>query len=233
MTAVAFDEDVTNFPGLNDDQTRAFLGVCELMSTGELFVRIAHKFGLSRQTLYRYSESSEEARNFFARARLFQAHAVAEDGLSIADGTDELGLLYDELAEIHADAMEPDKRGQWLAAFHHGRVQRDKIRADSRKWYASKLAPKLYGEKLDITSNGETVKPGVVLLPAPDAQLQPPPDGMIIEQTTRVAVSTKGHDASARIADMMHDLKEGRAIGSKSNGNGHHANGSNGETPER
>ena len=30
--------------------------------------------------------------------------------------------------------------------------QRARVRVDARKWYASKLKPKVYGDKLDITS---------------------------------------------------------------------------------
>ena len=31
-------------------------------------------------------------------------------------------------------------------------VQRSRLRIDTRKWYASKLAPKKYGDKLDLTA---------------------------------------------------------------------------------
>lgn len=36
-------------------------------------------------------------------------------------------------------------------------VQRDRLKVDTRKWMAAKLAARKYGEKIDVTSNGETV----------------------------------------------------------------------------
>lgn len=32
-----------------------------------------------------------------------------------------------------------------------------RLRVDARKWFASKVAPKKYGDKTDITSNGNTI----------------------------------------------------------------------------
>lgn len=43
-------------------------------------------------------------------------------------------------------------------------IQRDKLRVDARKWMLGKMAPKKYGEKLDITSDGEKVAATVISL---------------------------------------------------------------------
>ncbi len=40
-------------------------------------------------------------------------------------------------------------------AENDGEVQRDRLRVDTRKWYLSKVMPKKYGDKLDLTSGGE------------------------------------------------------------------------------
>jgi hypothetical protein len=32
-----------------------------------------------------------------------------------------------------------------------------RLQMDARKWFASKVAPKKYGDKTDITSNGNTI----------------------------------------------------------------------------
>lgn len=39
-----------------------------------------------------------------------------------------------------------------------GDTQRDRLRIDARKWCASKLVPKKYGEKLDLNPSGGDVK---------------------------------------------------------------------------
>jgi hypothetical protein len=36
-------------------------------------------------------------------------------------------------------------------------AQLGRLQMDARKWFASKVAPKKYGEKTDITSNGNTI----------------------------------------------------------------------------
>ena len=52
-------------------------------------------------------------------------------------------LMFDELLEI-ADEKGKD-------------VMRARLRVDTRKWYLSKVLPKKFGEKVDITSKGEKV----------------------------------------------------------------------------
>ena len=49
--------------------------------------------------------------------------------------------MFEELIEI-ADEEKKD-------------VMRSRLRVDTRKWYLSKIVPKKYGEKLDLTSKGE------------------------------------------------------------------------------
>jgi hypothetical protein len=36
-------------------------------------------------------------------------------------------------------------------------IQRSKLRIDTRKWNLSKMQPKKYGEKLDLTTNNESL----------------------------------------------------------------------------
>lgn len=61
-------------------------------------------------------------------------------------------LLADEIIEI-ADHSEEDH-----TPFTGGNVvNRDKLRIESRKWIASKLKPKKYGDKLDVTTDGEKI----------------------------------------------------------------------------
>ncbi len=70
--------------------------------------------------------------------------------------------LFDELVEI-ADAEGKD-------------VIRDRLRVDTRKWYLSKVMPKKFGEKLDLTSLG--------------GKLIPPITGMIIAQENKENISS-------------------------------------------
>jgi hypothetical protein len=72
--------------------------------------------------------------------------------------------MADELNEIADDStndfMEREsKDGGTFTVLNAENVQRSRLRIDTRKWYLSKLRPKKYGEKLDITSGGESLKP--------------------------------------------------------------------------
>ena len=56
-------------------------------------------------------------------------------------------LMVEEMLDISDDDKDDEK------AFVGGNhIQRDKLKVDTRKWIASKLKPKKYGEKLDVTT---------------------------------------------------------------------------------
>ena len=77
-------------------------------------------------------------RNQYARAREAQADVLAEECVDIAD-------------ESHADSFI-DEDGKTKVNFEH--IQRDRLRVDARKWYASKLVPKKYGDKTQTELTG-------------------------------------------------------------------------------
>lgn len=56
--------------------------------------------------------------------------------------------LADQLVDI-SDSVEGDPA-------------RDRLRVDTRKWMLSKMLPKVYGDKIDVTSNGETIGKALV-----------------------------------------------------------------------
>lgn len=59
-------------------------------------------------------------------------------------------LMADEILEISDNSSNDMVSGGV-------NVQRDRLRIESRKWLASKLKPKSYGEKLDLTTKGEQI----------------------------------------------------------------------------
>ena len=70
-----------------------------------------------------------------------------------AEGIDE---IVDEALDISDDGTNDtylDDEGNRRT--DNDVLGRSKLRVDTRKWYASKLAPKLYGDKIDVTSGGE------------------------------------------------------------------------------
>jgi hypothetical protein len=86
----------------------------------------------NRAAVFRWLSKDEDFRNQYAHAREEQAEALADDIIAIAD-------QYDTAK----DALEPDL------------IQRAKLRIDSRKWVASKLKPKKYGDKIQTEVSGK------------------------------------------------------------------------------
>lgn len=71
--------------------------------------------------------------------------------------------LFDELLEIADDGTNDwvEKKGDTPGYDFNGEhYQRSRLRVDTRKWYLSKVLPKKYGDKLDLTTAGKE-------LPAP------------------------------------------------------------------
>ena len=81
-------------------------------------------------TVRRHIVNSETFCNRYARAKEEQADVMAEEIVSIADELEERDELSSEM------------------------VAAARLRVDARKWIASKLKPKKYGEKLDVDHSG-------------------------------------------------------------------------------
>lgn len=87
-----------------------------------------------------------EFAKLYARAKDAQADFLAEEILEIADdGTNDYMTITKGDMEYNVEDREV--------------TNRSKLRVDARKWIASKLKPKKYGDKTDITSGGEPLKP--------------------------------------------------------------------------
>lgn len=94
--------------------------------------KIAADIGVSWATLAAYINATPERIEQYARAREAQADKHAEDILAISD---------DGLNDTYIDA-EGNMRTD------HDVIARSRLRVDSRKWLASKMAPKKYGDKV-------------------------------------------------------------------------------------
>jgi len=86
----------------------------------------------SRDTLNQWRYDYIEFSDLYAKAKLKQADYMAEEILDIAD-------------DGSNDWME-GKEGALILNSEH--VQRSKLRIDTRKWLASKLLPKAYGDRV-------------------------------------------------------------------------------------
>ena len=93
-------------------------------------------------------ETKPEFLEQYARAREAQADKMAEDILAIAD---------EECTMVRADkhgTKDDDGEGNTEVVFDATAVARNKLRVDARKWLASKMAPKKYGDKVQAELTG-------------------------------------------------------------------------------
>jgi len=93
-------------------------------------------------TFYKWLRLHDEFAKQYARACEERTEAMSEDILDIADdgGNDWM--------EVH----KGDYEGWQL---NGEALQRSRLRVDTRKWLMSKMKPKKYGDKLDMTTNGK------------------------------------------------------------------------------
>lgn len=84
----------------------------------------------------------------YARAREAQADMMAEKIIQIAD--EEVTVVR---ANKHPGAKEDDE-GNVEVAFDSAAVARNRLRVDARKWLASRLAPKKYGDRVQNEHSG-------------------------------------------------------------------------------
>jgi len=86
-------------------------------------------------------------REQYARAREAQAHHLADELLEIVDDGKNDWMERRSEAEKGAGISTG-----WVLNGEH--VQRSRLRVDSRKWFASKVLPKIYGDKVQAELTG-------------------------------------------------------------------------------
>ena len=67
-------------------------------------------------------------------------------------------FLFDEIIEIadkQGEDVGEDENGNKV--INHNIVQRNRLQIDARKWALSKMLPKKFGDRTDITSGGEKI----------------------------------------------------------------------------
>lgn len=139
------------FPFTNELATE----ICDWISEGKTlreFCRQPGKPGYN--TVYRWIDANLEFvddlgftrqfANAMETARLVGAHYISEECVEIADDA-----TNDWIARTNP------KSGETEMVFDKEHVQRSKLRIETRLKLLAKWHPKVYGEKVDVTSDGE------------------------------------------------------------------------------
>lgn len=127
--------------------------ICKRVSEGETLLRICKEEDMPvRSTVHEWLLNTGDPKmKLFSDNYEKAVNARAE-------------LMAEELMEISDDGsndymIRTGKNGREYETINTEHVQRSKLRVDTRKWYLSKIMPKKYGEKLDLTSDGKPVLP--------------------------------------------------------------------------
>ena len=94
----------------------------------------------ARKTFYEWLANDKELSNHYANTCELRADIIFDEMIDIADDTSN-DTIYSESGE--------KVNSEW--------INRSRLRIDTRKWILSKMNPKKYGDKTDITTNGKDV----------------------------------------------------------------------------
>jgi transposase-like protein len=104
--------------------------VCRAISKGDSVKEACREVGIRPARLHEWTREDSVLALVYARAREQQAHSLAERAIAVS-----------------REAYGRDTAG----------VQAARLEVDTLKWYVSKIAPKLYGERLTIEDEGEKI----------------------------------------------------------------------------
>ena len=113
------------------------------ISKGMSLRKSCEQNGLPRITFFDWIDKNEKEADRYTRARQQGIEARFES--------------------IEEDYSEEPQRDPETGKIDSAWVQLQRLKIDSKKWELSKLAPKKYGDKIDVTSKGESVNaPSVI-----------------------------------------------------------------------
>lgn len=137
--------------------------ICEQLSEGKSLRTVCKAENMpSARSVFYWLRTYPEFLQQYTRAKEEAADALVDEMIEIADdGSNDYMLIVKGDQEYNVEDREV--------------TNRSKLRVETRKWIASKLKPKKYGDKLDLTSGGRTIKPPAVvsIIEARNAAIKP------------------------------------------------------------
>jgi hypothetical protein len=125
--------------------------ICKRIAEGESVRAIVRDKEMpSASSIFRWllDEDKKEFWEQYEKARNIQAELMFEELLEIADDGTNDWMLRERGDGSNFTVVDQEVIG------------RSRLRVDTRKWYLSKVLPKKFGDKIDVTSLGEQVAVG-------------------------------------------------------------------------
>lgn len=127
----------------DEEKENILKDIFDKIEDGKSLRKALKEMPLSSKTFYEWIESDKEKVKQYARATELRADALVDEMIDIADDSS-LDIDEYEIAE-----------GVTATRTNHEVIQRSRLRYDARKWLATKLNPKKYGEKIQQELSGE------------------------------------------------------------------------------
>lgn len=136
----------------DEEKTGIFNFICNEIETGKSLREVLRDNDNmpSTQTFYKWIDTEIEKSKQYARSCELRADIIFDEMIEIADDGSK-----DYTTKEIGDGVEV----QVLNSEH---IQRSRLRIDTRKWILSKMNPKKYGDKTDITTNGKEINIPVI-----------------------------------------------------------------------
>jgi len=114
--------------------------ICQQIAEGKSLRKICEAEEMpNASTVHAWVLTNEEFSKHYARAREMQAEHYLDEIIEIADdGLNDTYQGEDGIERTNGDV-----------------IQRSRLRVDTRKWVMSKLAPKKYSDKMQLSGPGE------------------------------------------------------------------------------
>lgn len=109
--------------------------ICETIACSEMGLKKLcneHQHWPDKKTILKWVIKYPEFSHQYARAKALQIEAIVDEVLEIADDKSQDSIVDDD----------------GKVSYDHEHINRSRLRIDTRKWLASKLAPKIYGDKI-------------------------------------------------------------------------------------
>lgn len=122
--------------------------ICERKADGESLRSICREEAMpNKATVFRWLNKYKEFGDQYARASEEQAETLADDLIEIADKASQ------PLLDFNGIPLTVD--GKVVMVVDAASVNHAKLKVDARKWVASKLKPKKYGDAVNLNHSGK------------------------------------------------------------------------------
>ena len=107
--------------------------ICEMLASGCSLRQVARVLGLTEAAIRKWAKDDKEFGEHYSKAMLDRWEKMADELVELAD----------------ADCTGPDGRTD------NALVQQRRLQVDTRKWVLSKMLPRKYGDKIEITGDAD------------------------------------------------------------------------------